>query len=110
MEKLVFLISGIIIPILWFITYNLYCYKKKKVIYTIRKNDIKVIDDRFYALQLSISIFNSICLTVIAYNIKSPYMPLLYLSVFWLINYAIKWISIGKKYAINEPIQEKESS
>ena len=110
MEKLKFVIFGIIIPILWFITYNIYCYKKKKVIYTIRKNDFKVIDDRFYAIQLSISIFNSICLTVIAYNLKLDYMVLLYLAVFWLINYAIKWISIGKKYAINESIQEKESS
>lgn len=90
-----------------FFLHNIYCYKKNKVIYAINSNSFVIIDDKYFSLQLGISIINSISLLILSINysyfkISSGY-TLCFLLVFWLFNYMLKGIAILKKYAkINE--------
>ena len=96
-----FTIIGIILPIL-FIIYNLVCYSKKIVIYTIKNKEFRVINENFYKIQLGLSIINSLFITINSYiSDKVNYCIgfLLFISMFWGINYLIKFIAVSKGYA-----------
>ena len=87
---------------LFFLIYNVISYKKKNIIYTIRKGNISVIKDDYYNIQLIFSIFNCILLilgTVFIYNkIDVPLFVALYIGVYWLVNYLLKFIAIKMNY------------
>ena len=51
MEYTLLVISAIIIPLIFF-TYSLVSFKKKFIICTIKNNNIKVIKDSYYSIQL----------------------------------------------------------
>ncbi|APF21713.1 MULTISPECIES: hypothetical protein [Clostridium] len=98
---MLFIICGLIVPII-FIIYNIICYLKRKVIYTINDSSLVIVDDRFFKLQLSLSLLNSLLVSVVVYiwekqNLK--FGILLFIMVYWGINYLIKYIGILKKYA-----------
>ena len=103
--NIVVILSNFIVTI--FFLQNIYCYKKNKVIYAIKSNSFVIIDDKYFSLQLGVSIINSISLIILSINysyfkISSGY-TLCFLLVFWLFNYMLKGIAILKKYAkINE--------
>ncbi|WP_394872837.1 hypothetical protein [Clostridium butyricum] len=97
---MLFIICGLIVPII-FIIYNIICYLKRKVIYTINDSSLVIVDDRFFKLQLSLSLLNSLLVSVVVYiwekqNLK--FGILLFIMVYWGINYLIKYIGILKKY------------
>ncbi|NFL38673.1 hypothetical protein [Clostridium botulinum] len=96
-----FIICGVIMPIV-FIIYNIVYYFKKKVIYTIKDKNFIVINDEFFKIQLILSLLNSICISIVVYawdkyNLKSGI--LFFILIYWGINYLIKIIGISKKYA-----------
>ena len=98
---MLFIICGLIVPII-FVIYNIICYLKRKVIYTINDSSLVIVDDRFFKLQLSLSLLNSLLVSVVVYiwekqNLK--FGILLFIMVYWGINYLIKYIGILKKYA-----------
>ena len=71
---------------LFFLIYNVISYKKKNIIYTIRKGNISVIKDDYYNIQLIFSIFNCILLilgTVFIYNKID--VPLFCSFIYWCI-------------------------
>ncbi|KJZ92472.1 hypothetical protein ClosIBUN22A_CONTIG169g03521 [Clostridium sp. IBUN22A] len=63
---MLFIICGLIVPII-FIIYNIICYLKRKVIYTINDSSLVIVDDRFFKLQLSLSLLNSLLVSVVVY-------------------------------------------
>ena len=70
MEYTLLVISAIIIPLIFF-TYSLVSFKKKFIICTIKNNNIKVIKDSYYSLQLLFCIITCVLLvfeSVIAIN------------------------------------------
>ena len=89
-----------------FFIYGLLCCKKRKVIYTINKQEFTVLDDRYFGLQLKVSIVNSIVIVCggITSQIsqsgegKSSIMFITVL-IFWIINYFLKKIAVNKRYA-----------
>lgn len=96
-----FIICGIIVPIL-FVVYNIVYYLKKKVIYTIRNDNFVIINNNYFKVQLLLSCINSIFISIIVRiwdKLKSPMYFLLFLLIYWGINYLIKFIAILKKYA-----------
>lgn len=96
-----FVVIGIILPII-FVAYNLICYIKKMVIYTIKNEDFKIINKDFYKIQLGLSLINALCMVINSYiadKISNTIGFLLFMSVFWGINYLIKFIAISKGYA-----------
>ncbi|MEA4828316.1 MAG: hypothetical protein VB130_17120 [Clostridium sp.] len=98
---LMFKLLSIVAPLV-FLIYNIMCYFKKKVIYTIKSEKFIIINDRFFNIQLLLSCINCILISVIAYLWEKFYFQfgvILYLGVFWTINYLIKGIAIFKKYA-----------
>ena len=98
---MVFLIIGIIFPIL-FIIYNLICYSKKLVIYTIKRKNFRVINEDFYKIQLGLCVVNSLFMTINIYiydKVNEPMGYLLFFSMFWGINYLIKYSTVLKGYA-----------
>ena len=98
---MLFIIIGIIFPIL-FIIYNLICYSKKLVIYTIKSKNFRVINEDFYKIQLGLSIINSLVMPINIYlydKVNEPLGVLLFFSMFWGINYLIKYSAILKGYA-----------
>lgn len=98
---MLFVICGIIMPIL-FIIYNIIYYLKRKVIYTIKDKNFIIIDYRFFKIQLSLSLVNAILVSIVVYawdkyNLK--FGLLFFMLIYWGINYSIKYIGILKKYA-----------
>lgn len=55
------MILGVLIAI-WFIIYNLICYKKRKMIYAINKDRYYILKNDYFKTQLIFGIVNSICL------------------------------------------------
>lgn len=100
MGDIVFLIC-IAAPVMFFI-YSIVSYKKKFIIYTIKDKNMKVVNDAYYRLQLSFCIVNSILIAlgiIIIYNIKKPTtIVFYYMSVFWILNYLLKFMAIKKNY------------
>ena len=91
---------GFILPVL-FIIYNVIYYFKKKVIYTIRKEDFIIVNDDFFKIQLFFSCTNAILISIIVFvwgKSDSRYISLPVIAIFWGINYLIKYISRVKRY------------
>lgn len=99
MEYIVLVIYAIIIPLIFFV-YSLTSYKKKNIIYTIRNEKIKVVKDSYYSFQLLFCIINCILLiSVSVMTINSiSFFVCYYITIFWLMNYLLKFISIKMKY------------
>lgn len=96
-----FVVIGIILPII-FVTYNLICYIKKIVIYTIKSEDFNVINENFYKIQLGLSLVNALFMVINSYiadKINNTIGFLLFMSVFWGVNCLIKFIAVSKGYA-----------
>ncbi|AOR25132.2 hypothetical protein BGI42_15430 (plasmid) [Clostridium taeniosporum] len=96
-----FIICGIIIPIL-FVIYNIVYYFKKKVIYTIKNKNFIIVNNTFFKIQLGLSCVNSVLMAVILYvwnKFDFKLGGLVFILTFWSINYLIKFISLLKKYA-----------
>lgn len=101
---MVFIICGVIMPIL-FVIYNIVYYFNKKVIYTIKDMNLVIINNKFFKVQLCLSCLNSVLITIVVYvwdKFDYPFGLLLFLITFWGINYLIKFIAILKKYAKTE--------
>ena len=84
------------------IIYNLICYSKKLVIYTIKSKKFRVINEDFYKMQLGLSVVNSLFVLINSYiydKVNEPMGFLLFTSMFWGINYLIKYSAILKVYA-----------
>ena len=100
MENLIFI--GEIALTLFLLIYNIIAYKKKNIIYTIREQNIGVIKDDYYKLQLIFSIINCILLLLLTIFIYSKIAVQLFVglygSIFWLVNYLLKFIAIKMKY------------
>ncbi|WP_238900159.1 hypothetical protein [Clostridium sp. YIM B02500] len=100
-EFIVFSIMGIA-----FFGYSLLCSKKRKVIYTINKLNFVVLNDRYFDLQLKVSIINSViivigsCLTQVP-KLDSIKSIILFITIliFWIMNFRLRKLAILKKYA-----------
>ena len=97
-QLIIFSFVGII-----FFIYSFLCCKKRKVIYTINEPEFNVLDDRYFDLQLKVSIVNSIVLFIggIAsqlLNFKAIPM-FISLLIFWIINFYLIKIAVDRKYA-----------
>ena len=96
----IILIFGLIVYM-----YTIYCFKKKKVLYTIQKNLI-ILKDEHFKLQKKLGIVNLIAFTLVGVLIffikeefKIIYMPII-VCFYWISNYVMKDISIKKGYSI----------
>lgn len=99
MEYTLLVISAIIIPLIFF-TYSLVSFKKKFIICTIKNNNIKVIKDSYYSLQLLFCIITCVLLvfeSVIAIN-SILFFTCYYIATFLFINYLLKFISIKMNF------------
>ena len=99
MEYTLLVISAIIIPLIFF-TYSLVSFKKKFIICTIKNNNIKVIKDSYYSLQLLFCIITCVLLvfeSVIAIN-NILFFKCYYIATFLFINYFLKFISIKMNF------------
>ena len=99
MEYTLLVISAIIIPLIFF-TYSLVSFKKKFIICTIKNNNIKVIKDSYYSLQLLFCIITCVLLvfeSVIAIN-HILFFTCYYIATFLFINYLLKFISIKMNF------------
>ncbi|WP_300381447.1 hypothetical protein [Clostridium sp.] len=97
---LMILISG-----LWFYVYTIYCFKKKKVLYTIREN-LVILKDKHFRLQKELGLINLISFIIIGvftFYTKEEFR-IIYITVgicfFWISNYIMKYISMKKGYSI----------
>lgn len=85
-----------------FLVYSIISYKNKSIIYTISNENISVLKDDYYNLQLLFCVFNCILLileSVIIYNnTNTPLFVSYYLATFWIVNYLLKFIAIKMKY------------
>lgn len=93
---------GILIALI-FLLYNIYCYKFKKVIYTINSKDIFISNNKFYMVQFLINLFNISFLIIISYlsylnNFNIQLYVIYFLGIFWILNFLIKYIGIKLKY------------
>lgn len=93
---------GILIALI-FLLYNIYCYKFKKVIYTINSKDIFINSDKFYMIQLVINLFNISFLIMISYlsylnKFDIQLYVIYFIGLFWIFNFLIKYIAIKFKY------------
>lgn len=98
-----FFILGIIVPIV-FLIYNIYCFKHKTVIYAIKSKEFIICNDKFFKLQLIMGILNSILLSMTSFMWELNSMQfgaVIYIGIFWMINYSVKGIAIAKGYARN---------
>ena len=98
-EVIGFSLVGIVFSI-----YSLLCCKKRKVIYTINKPEFTVLDDRYFDLQLQVSIANSIVLVIggiASSQLVEFKSSILFITIliFSIINYCLKKIAVNKKYA-----------
>lgn len=99
MEYILLVISAIIIPLIFF-TYSLVSFKKKFIIYTIKNNNMKVIKDSYYSLQLLFCIITCVLLvfeSVMAIN-NILFFACYYIATFLFINYLLKFISIKMNF------------
>jgi len=94
-----------LVGIIYFI-YSLLCYKIRKVIYTINKQEFIVLDDRYFDLQLKVNIINSIVIAVGGamsqrFQLGEFKSTILFVTVliFSINNDILKKIAINKKYA-----------
>ncbi|AQS06625.1 hypothetical protein [Clostridium beijerinckii] len=100
-EFIVFSIMGIA-----FFIYSLLCSKKRKVIYTINKSNFVILNDKYFDLQLKVSIINSViivigsCLTQVS-QLGSIRSIILFITIliFWIMNFRLRKLAIIKKYA-----------
>ena len=85
-----------------FLIYSIISYKKKRIIYTIRNENINVLKDDYYKMQLLFCVFNCILLvleSVIIYNDSNASLFLCYyVATFWIVNYLLKFIAIKMEY------------
>lgn len=99
MEYTLLLLCAIIIPLIFFI-YGLISYKKKAIIYTIKNDNMKVIKDSYYSLQLLFCI--AICILLVFQSVMTiesiGLFSCYYIATFWVMNYLLKFISIKMKY------------
>jgi len=84
-----------------YIIYNIICYFKENVIYSIRKDDLVIINHNFFKIQLYLSGVNAVALTIIIYvwdkfDLRFFFVPMA--ITFFGINYLIKYIARFKKY------------
>ena len=82
-----------------FLIYSIISYKKKRIIYTIRNENINVLKDDYYKIQLLFCVFNCILLileSIIIYNTR--FFICYYLATFWIVNYLLKFMAIKMKY------------
>ncbi|OCA96658.1 hypothetical protein [Clostridium beijerinckii] len=100
-EFIVFGIMGIA-----FFIYSLLCSKKRKVIYAINEFNLVVLDDKYFDLQLKMSIINSIIIIIGASLTQVPQLdsiklvlPFITVLIFWIVNFRLKRLAIIKKYA-----------
>ncbi|MCR1952429.1 MULTISPECIES: hypothetical protein [Clostridium] len=97
---MLFFICGVIIPML-FIVYNFICFSKKKIIYSVKIEDFRIINEDFFKLQLILSCINALFVSINAYiadRINYTIGFLLFISIFWGINYLIKFVAKLKGY------------
>ncbi|MBE6087801.1 MAG: hypothetical protein E7206_07100 [Clostridium beijerinckii] len=99
-EFIVFSIMGIA-----FFSYSLLCSKKRKVIYAINEFNLVVLDDKYFDLQLKMSIINSIIIIIGASLTQVPQLdsiklvlPFITVLIFWIMNFRLKRLAIIKKY------------
>lgn len=99
------LILSITIGVAFFL-YSLYCSKKRKVIYTISSPFFNVIDNRYFDLQLIISLLNSVILImgqiISEFLFDEPHILFITILIFWLVNYFLKWIALRKGLCSNK--------
>ena len=98
---MLFIICGVIMPIL-FVIYNMIYYFNKKVIYTIKDKNFIIVNDKFFKMQLFFSCLNAILVSIVIYfwdKYNSSLCLLFFILIFWGINYLIKFSAILKKYA-----------
>lgn len=85
-----------------FLIYSIISFRKRRIIYAINNEKIKVVKDNYYNLQLSFCVLNSILLileSVIFYNNTNiSLFVCYYLVTFWIVNYLLKFIAIKMKY------------
>ena len=100
-EFIVFGIMGIA-----FFIYSLLCSKKRKVIYAINEFNLVVLDDKYFDLQLKMSIINSIIIIIGASLTQVPQLdsiklvlPFITVLIFWIMNFRLRKLAILKKYA-----------
>ncbi|SEW34466.1 hypothetical protein SAMN05421659_11168 [[Clostridium] fimetarium] len=84
-----------------YIIYNIICYFKENVIYSIRKVNLVIINHNFFKIQLYLSCVNAVVLTIIIYvwdkfDLRFFFVPMS--ITFFGINYLIKYIARLKKY------------
>lgn len=96
----IILIFGVVVYM-----YTIYCFKKKKVLYTIQKNLI-ILNDEHFKLQKKLGLVNLIAFILVGVLIffikeefKIIYMPII-ACFYWISNYVIRDISIKKGYSI----------
>lgn len=85
--------------------YNYICYKRKKVVYTLNKKQVHVLDYKFYDLQFKVwNIIVVIFVLIAIMNIFNTlrFMPPIFLIIaslsFWIINLILKDISYKRDY------------
>ena len=97
---LILLIAGLI-----FYIYTIYCFKKKRVLYTIQDNLI-ILKDTHFKLQKKLGLINLIAfilagLSIFYVNKGFEGISLISTTIFyWISNYIMKDISIRKGYSI----------
>lgn len=97
---LILLIVGLI-----FYIYTIYCFKKKRVLYTIQDNLI-ILEDAHFKLQKKLGLINLIAFILVGFLIfyvKEGFegIALILTTIFyWISNYIMKDISIKKGYSI----------
>ena len=103
MGFLIFIFIGLAMPIM-FLAYNIFCFKNKKVIYTIKNKNYLIIDDKYYKLQLYFSITNCIFISIFTFlirNRKDTIFLWVIIIIFWVINYLLKYSALKKGYIKN---------
>ncbi|WP_455538013.1 hypothetical protein [Terrisporobacter sp.] len=85
-----------------FLIYSIILCRKKRIIYTIGREEISVLKDDYYKIQLLFCVFNSILLileSAIFYNnTNMSLFACYYVITFWIVNYLLKFIAIKMNY------------
>lgn len=87
----------------WFIVYNLICYKKRKMIYTINQDRYYVLNNNYFKTQLIFGMINSIFLIMFSlycYLIigEMGLFTLGLIIIFWGLNFTLSLYSRRKGY------------
>lgn len=96
----ILLICGVV-----FYIYTIYCFKKKRVLYTI-ENNLIILKDTHFKLQKKVGLVNLIAFILIGISMffikeeyKAIYIPII-VGFYWISNYIMKDISIRRGYSI----------